>query len=105
MGRSGLSEIYRGALTENYVAQTLKAGGYDLYYWTSDTPVAEVDFLIQKEGKVLPIEVKSGENVNSKSLKHFQKLAQPEKMIRLSRKNFGSDGIVWAIPLYAAFCL
>lgn len=103
--RNGLSEIYKGALAENYVAQTLKANGYDLYYWTSESPVAEVDFLIQKEGKIIPVEVKSGENVNSKSLKHFQKLTQPEKMLRLSRKNWGTDGTVWAIPLYAAFCL
>ncbi len=103
--RNELSELYRGALTENYVAQTLKAGGYELYYWTCDAPVAEVDFVIQKEGKVVPIEVKSGENVNSRSLKHFQKLTQPEKMIRLSRKNFGTDGTIQAVPLYAAFCL
>lgn len=103
--RNSLSEACRGALTENYVAQTLTACGYHLYYWTSDAPVAEVDFLIQKNGKIIPLEVKSGENVNSKSLKHFQKLAQPEKMIRLSRRNFGSDGAIWAVPLYAAFCL
>ena len=103
--RNTLSEIFRGALTENYVAQTLTACGYHLYYWTSDAPVAEVNFLIQKEGKIIPVEVKSGENINAKSLKHFQKLAHPEKMIRLSRKNFGSDGTVLALPLYAAFCL
>lgn len=87
------------------MAQTLTACGFHLYYWTSDAPVAEVDFLIQKNGKIIPVEVKSGEHVNARSLKHFQKLAQPEKMIRLSRKNFGSDGTVWAVPLYAAFCL
>ena len=46
--RNELSPMYRGALAENYVAQTLKANGYDLYYWTSDSPVAEVDFVIQK---------------------------------------------------------
>lgn len=103
--KNNLSEIYRGALTENYVAQTLTACGYHLYYWTSDAPVAEVDFLIQKAGKIIPAEVKSGDNINAKSLKHFQKLSQPEKMIRLSRKNFGSDGALRAVPLYAAFCL
>lgn len=103
--RNTLSEIYKGALTENYVAQTLTACGYHLYYWTSDAPVAEVDFLIQKEGKIIPVEVKSGENVNSKSLKHFQNLFHPEKIIRLSRKNFGSDGVIQSVPLYAAFCL
>lgn len=103
--RNELSEIYRGALTENYVAQTLKAGGYDLYYWTLDAPAAEVDFVIQKEGRILPVEVKSGEHVKSRGLKHFQKIAAPEKMIRLSRKNFGREEEILALPLYAAFCL
>lgn len=103
--RNELSEIYRGALTENYVAQTLKAGGYDLYYWTSDAPAAEVDFVIQKEGKIVPVEVKAGEHVKSRSLKHFQKIAAPEKIIRLSRKNFGTEGNLCSVPLYAAFCL
>lgn len=103
--RNELSGIYRGALTENYVAQTLKAGGYDLYYWTLDAPAAEVDFVIQKEGRILPVEVKSGEHVKSRGLKHFQKIAAPEKMIRLSRKNFGREEEILALPLYAAFCL
>lgn len=97
--------MYKGALAENYVAQTLKASGYELYYWTSDSPIAEVDFLIQKKGEILPIEVKSGKKVSSKSLKHFQKMYEPEKVIRLSEKNFGTDGNVFAIPLYAVFCI
>lgn len=100
-----LSDLYRGALAENYVAQTLKASGYDLYYWTSDSPAAEVDFVIQRQGKILPIEVKSGENVNAKSLKHFHNRYQPEKIIRLSEKNFGTDNTLYSVPLYAAFCL
>ena len=103
--RNELSVLYRGALTENYVAQTLKASGYDLYYWTGDAPAAEVDFVIQKEGQIIPIEVKSGENVNARSLKHFQNMYQPKKVIRLSEKNFGTDGNVYAIPLYAVFCI
>lgn len=103
--KNQLSDLYKGALAENYVAQTLKASGYELYYWTSDSPTAEVDFLIQKKGKILPIEVKSGKNVSSKSLKHFQKIYEPEKVIRLSEKNFGTDGNVFAIPLYAVFCI
>ena len=44
--RNRLSEIYRGALNENFVAQTLKACGYHLYYCTSESPAAEIDFLI-----------------------------------------------------------
>lgn len=103
--RKELSELYRGSLTENYVAQTLKANGYALYYWTSDSPAAEVNFLIQREGSVIPIEVKSGEHVRAKSLRHFAKMYQPKKMIRLSERNFGTDGETYALPLYAAFCI
>ena len=103
--KNQLSDLYKGALAENYVAQTLKSSGYELYYWTSDSPAAEVDFLIQKEGKILPIEVKSGKNVSAKSLKHFQKMYEPKKVIRLSEKNFGTDGNVYAVPLYAVFCI
>ena len=103
--KNQLSDLYKGALAENYVAQTLNASGYELYYWTSDSPAAEVDFLIQKKGKILPIEVKSGKNVSAKSLKHFQKIYEPKKVIRLSEKNFGTDGNVFAVPLYAVFCI
>ena len=71
MIRDDLSDVYKGALTENYVAQTLKGNGYDLYYWTSDSPQAEVDFVIQKHGKVIPVEVKYGENVHARSIKHY----------------------------------
>lgn len=103
--RNELSELYRGSLTENYVAQALKAKGYDLYYWTSESPVAELEFVIQKEGKVIPIEVKSGEHVKAKSLKHFVAMHEPQKVIRLSEKNFGTAGNLYAIPLYAVFCI
>lgn len=103
--RNELSELYRGSMTENYVAQALKTNGYDLYYWTNESPVAELDFLIQKEGMIIPIEVKSGENVNAKSLKHFVKMHEPKKVIRLSERNFGVDGNMYAVPLYAAFCI
>lgn len=103
--RKELSELYRGSLAENYIAQTLRAKGYELYYWTSDSPAAEVDFVIQRQGKVIPVEVKSGEHVRAKSLQHFVKLYAPEKVIRLSEKNFGTDGNVYAVPLYAAFCI
>lgn len=103
--RGELSELYKGSLTENYVAQTLKAKGYELYYWTSESPTAEVDFVMQKEGKVIPVEVKSGEHVKAKSLHHYMNMYQPKKVIRLSEKNFGTDEILHAIPLYAAFCM
>lgn len=103
--RDELSELYRGTLAENYVAQTLKGNGYELYYWTSDSPAAEVDFVIQKEGKVIPVEVKSGNSVHARSLKHYNNMYQPEYAIRLSTRNFGGEDRVKAVPLYAAFCI
>ena len=103
--RGELSDTYRGALAENYVAQALKTNGYQLFYWTSDSPSYEVDFVIQKEGHILPIEVKSGENTQAKSLNYFQKRYAPQRLIRLSEKNFGSEGGLRAVPLYAAFCI
>ncbi len=103
--RDEISDLFKGALAENYVAQALKTGGYQLYYWTSDTPAAEVDFVIQKEGKVLPVEVKSGENTHARSLKHYRKLYEPKLAIRLSEKNFGYEDGGFAVPLYAAFCI
>ena len=87
------------------MAQALKTNGYQLFYWTSDSPSYEVDFVIQKEGHILPIEVKSGENTQAKSLNYFQKRYAPQRLIRLSEKNFGSEGGLRAVPLYAAFCI
>ncbi|MCD8021696.1 MAG: ATP-binding protein [Lachnospiraceae bacterium] len=104
--RQNLSDIYKGALAENYIAQTLSCCGHRLYYWTSDSPEAEVDFLLQKEGLVIPVEVKYDTNVHAKSLKHYTKLYHPEKIIRFSARNFGMDEQgMYAIPLYAAFCV
>lgn len=103
--RNLLSDVYKGALAENYVAQTLKANGYELYYWTSDSPVAEVDFVIQKEGVIIPIEVKFDTNVHAKSLNHYRKMYHPETILRISGRNFGKEDGVYAIPLYAAFCI
>ena len=60
--------IYKGAITENYIAQELSSQGESLYYWTSDRD-AEIDFaLYTDEDGVIPIEVKSGNNVKSASL-------------------------------------
>lgn len=103
--RDELSDVYKGALAENYVAQTLKVNHNDLFYWASDSPEAEVDFLMQIEGKIVPIEVKYDVNVHARSLKHFVSMYHPDTVIKLSARNFGTDGNLLSIPLYAAFCI
>lgn len=104
--RQELSDVSKGALAENYVAQALSAGGHELYYWTSDAPQAEMDFLIQKDGKVVPVEVKYDQNVHAKSMRHFFNMYHPGEMIRVSARNFGTDenGLL-SVPLYAVFCI
>lgn len=104
--RQELSDVYKGALAENYVAQALCAGGHELYYWTSDKPLAEVDFLLQKTGDVVPVEVKYDQNVHAKSMRHFSNMYHPKEMIRISARNFGVDeNGLFSVPLYAVFCI
>lgn len=100
-----LSPVYRGALAENYIAQAFATKGYKLYYWTNESPAAELDFMIQKKGEILPIEVKSGNRVRAKSMNYYQKVYHPEKIYRFSEKNFGLEDGIYAVPLYAAFCM
>lgn len=93
-----------GAITENYVAQGLTSNGHDLHYWTSkDT--AEIDFIIQDDDLIIPIEVKSGTNTRSRSLNVYHKKYNPKYSIRVSAKNFGFENDIKSVPLYAVFCI
>lgn len=58
-----------------------------------------------KEGKLIPIEVKSADNTRAKSLKIYMDTYQPEYAIKLSAKNFGFEDKKKIVPLYAAFCI
>jgi predicted AAA+ superfamily ATPase len=95
---------FRGALAENYVAVSLKAVGYQPYYWESDGK-AEIDFVIQKDDRVIPIEVKAADNVHSKSLQQYVSRYSPAFSYRISSKNFGFENNIKSIPLYAVFCI
>lgn len=102
---TGESNIFMGAVTENYIAQQLAAKNYPLYYWTVANSQAELDFVLQKNDKIYAIEVKKGEHVRSRSLSVFKQKYSPDYAIRLSQKNFGKTEEVISIPLYAAFLL
>ena len=64
-----------------------------------------MDFIIAIDGRLIPVEVKSSEKNKSDSLQEYVKLFKPDYSIRISEKNFGFDGGIKAIPLYATFCL
>ncbi len=91
-------------MTENYVNQTLITNGYKTYYWSSERG-AEVDFIIQKDGQIIPIEVKSADNVKAKSLNVYMSKYKPSYAIKISSKNYGFEDNKKTIPLYAAFCI
>jgi predicted AAA+ superfamily ATPase len=93
---------FKGAMTENYILESLvRHFEVTPRYWTSDSH-AEVDFLIQFENEIIPVEVKADENVRSKSLSSYRKVFSPELSIRYSLKNLiYNDGLV-NIPLFMA---
>ena len=96
---------FKGALAENYVCNSLVQCGLKPYYWESNGK-AEVDFVVQdKEGNIIPIEVKSSIHTRSKSLNVFKSLYKIPYSIRISTKNFGFENDIKCIPLYGVFCL
>ena len=94
----------KGGMTENYVNVQFTINGYNTYYWKSERG-AEIDFVIQREGQLIPVEVKSADNTRAKSLKVYMETYKPAYAIKLSAKNFGFEDNKKIVPLYAAFCI
>jgi len=96
---------FAGPLTENYVVQALVANGITPYSWASPGK-AEVDIVYQsRSGDIVPVEVKAGDNVRSKSLARFVELYHPPLAVRVSTKNFGLENGLRSVPVYAAHLL
>lgn len=93
---------FRGALTEQYVMQQLRLNNERyIGYWTNERSTSEVDFVIQEEGSIIPVEVKSGENLKARSFKLFCEKYKPEKALRASLSNYHQETWMTNIPLYA----
>ena len=93
---------FKGALTEQYVHQQLSsAEKYVIYYWSAERSTAEVDFLIQCNGVIAPLEVKAEENLKAKSLKVFHEKFNPVVSVRTSMSDFRQQDWMVNLPLYA----
>ena len=92
---------FKGALAEQFVLQELAANGIATSYWTSDSGNAEVEFVVQGEKDVFPIEAKAGINTKAKSLKVYRELFNPPCAIRTSLQPHHDGKEVKDIPLYA----
>jgi len=91
---------FKGALTENFVASNLAMRSENkLYYWTSGN-TAEIDFITQHEGKLYPVEVKSGQSGRKKSLQVYEGRYHPALLERFSTMNLRCDGRLCNYPLY-----
>ena len=95
---------FKGGMAENYVNTQLMMNGYRTYYWESERG-AEIDFIIQRDGQLIPIEVKSADNTKAKSLKVYMETYKPAYAIKISARNFGFEDGKKTVPLYAVFCI
>ena len=91
---------FKGALTEQYVLQQLITN-HTPYYWSKTNSQAEIDFLIQHEDGIIPIEVKAEENLRAKSLRQFVTEYKPRTAIRTSMSDYREEEWMTNIPLYA----
>lgn len=93
-------EEFKGALTEQFVAQQLKASDRELYYYSTENSSGEIDFVIQQEMLCVPIEVKAEENLRARSLRAFCEKYKPEIAIRSSMSNYREQDWMVNVPLY-----
>lgn len=101
IGGDSLFSTYKGAFTEQYVCQQLIQSADLLHYWSADNSKGEIDFLIQKKGRVIPIEVKAEENLKARSLRSFIGRHPTLHGIRFSLSDYREQDWMTNIPLYA----
>ncbi|SHJ00149.1 ATP-binding protein [Pseudobutyrivibrio xylanivorans] len=94
-------EEYKGAFTEQFIAQELISLGEKLYYYSKENSTLELDFLVQKDA-VYPIEVKAKENLRSKSLKTIYDDNNELKPVRFSMSGYKDQEWMVNVPLYLA---
>lgn len=98
---SRLFEEFKGALTEQYVLQQLVVNPEnDIFYWSAENSTAELDFLVQIEDEIIPIEVKAEENLQAKSLRSFVQKYHIEGAIRTSMSDYRKQDWMTNVPLY-----
>ena len=99
---------FKGAFTENYVLNELVSYGKEPYFWHSGN-TAEVDFIYENKGEIVPVEVKSAENTQAKSYKLFCQKYRPGTGFKLSQKNIAENNLdgtkTYSIPLYLCWNL
>lgn len=91
---------FKGALTEQFIAQELASSNVELYYYSAENSSGEVDFIVQKENKVIPVEVKAEENLQAKSLRTLCKKYELLDAVRSSMADYREQEWMVNVPLY-----
>ena len=92
---------YKGALTEQFVFQQLNASdSLKIAYWTNERSTNEVDFIVQREGRIIPMEVKAEVNVKARSFRFFCEKYKPQTALRFSMKDYKEESWMTNLPLY-----
>lgn len=94
-------EEFKGALTEQFVAQEMCAAEYELYYYSTENSTGEIDFIVQQDCYCIPIEVKAEENLRARSLRAFCDKYKPEVAIRTSMSNYREQDWMRNVPLFS----
>jgi predicted AAA+ superfamily ATPase len=97
---SGVYTEFKGSLAEQFALQELKHHHRRLFYWTGTK--SEIDFVIQTDEDIVPVEVKSGENLNAKSLRAYRDKYNPSRAYKLSLLPYRANAVVVNLPLYLA---
>jgi hypothetical protein len=92
---------FKGVLTEQFVAQELMSSEIELFYYSAENSRGEVDFVVQRGGHMIPIEVKAEENLQAKSLKAFVSKYELTDAVRTSMSNYREQDWMINVPLYA----
>lgn len=97
---------FKGALTEQYVMQQLKTSSkLSVYYWSADSSRGEIDFLVQRDSDIIPIEVKAEENLQAKSLRSFIDKNPELHGVRLSMSPYREQDWMTNYPLYSILAI
>ena len=93
---------FKGALTEQFVQQELRAASaLEPFFWSAPRSQAEIDFLVEADGMIVPIEVKAERNLKAKSLQVFRQKFQPALSVRTSLAEYELQEGLLNLPLYA----
>jgi predicted AAA+ superfamily ATPase len=101
LDKNKLFTEFKGAMSENFVLNEMISSGIEQPFYLTSEATEEVEVIIQSETSVIPVEVKSGTNVSSKSMTVYRQNYKPQTVIRTSLKNIGSENGLLSLPLFA----